>query len=109
MRQLTGTKDRLSGEPLAGIHRRIAGGADQDASLTVAGALEMAHRWPDMPGGLIVGGIEHDLGLELPAGPQVLLQQVHVVQVHGWTELLAACGDRLNAVNSVGADRAGAM
>jgi hypothetical protein len=36
--------DRDRGQPLPGIHRRIAGGANQDASLTVAGALETAHR-----------------------------------------------------------------
>src|SRR5271169_5216988 len=101
--------DRDRGQPLPGIHRRIAGGADQDASLAVAGALETAHRRPDIPADLIVWSIEHDLGLELPAGSQVLLQQVHVVQILGRTEPLAASGDRLDPVNTVGADRTGAM
>jgi hypothetical protein len=101
--------DRDRGQPLPGIHRRIAGGAGQDASLTVAGALETAHRRPDIPGDLIAGGIENDLGLVFPAGPQMLLQQVHVVQVLRRTELLAASGDRLNPVDAVGADRTGAM
>jgi hypothetical protein len=101
--------DRDRRQPLPGVHRRIAGGADQDASLRVAGALETAHRRPDIPGDLIIGSIEHDLGLELPTDPQVLLQQVHVVQVAGRTELLAACGDRLDPVDAVSADRTGAM
>ena len=100
--------DRDRGQPLSGVHRRIAGGAGQYAS-AVVGAVEAAHRRPDIPGDLIAGSIEHDLGLELPASPQVLLQQVCVVQALGRTELLAACGGGLNPVNAVGADRAGAV
>ena len=49
-------RDRDRGQPFPGIHRRIAGGAGEDASLTVAGALKTADRRPDIPGGLIVGG-----------------------------------------------------
>jgi hypothetical protein len=60
------------GQPIPGIHRRIAGCAAQDASLTVIDGIEAAHRWPGMPGGVLIGRIEHDLGLELPADPEVL-------------------------------------
>src|SRR3984957_1788004 len=102
-------RDRDRGQPLPGIHGRIAGGAGQDASRTVVDGAEMTHRRPDMPGGLSAGNIEHDPGLELPAGPQVLLQQVRVVEVGRGAELLAARGDGLNPVNAVGAGGAGAV
>jgi hypothetical protein len=46
-----------------------------------------------MPDDLVVGSIEHDLGLELPPSSQVLLQQVHVVQVPWCAELFSASGD----------------
>src|SRR5579864_6235336 len=102
-------RDRDRGQPFSGVHRWIAGGAGQHASGAVVAAAEAAHRRPDIPGDLIAGSIEHDLGLELPSSPQVLLQQVYVVQVRRYAELLAARGDRLNPVDAVGADRAGAM
>jgi len=35
----------------------------------------------------MAGSVEHGLGLELPAGPQALLQQVHVVEVLGCEKL----------------------
>jgi len=86
-------RDRDCGQPLTGIHGRIAGGTGQHASRAVVDGAEMAHRRPDIPGSLLAGSVEHDLGLELPAGAQVLLKQVHVVQVPGGTELLAVSGD----------------
>jgi hypothetical protein len=66
-------------------------------------------RWPDIWGDLVIASVEHDLGLELPTRPDVLLEQVDEIQGLGRPELLVACDDRLNAVNAVGADRAGAM
>src|ERR1039457_3673425 len=101
--------DRDRGQPLPGIHRRIAGGAGQHTSGAVAGAVEAAHRRSDVPGDLIAGSIEGDPGLELPSSPEVLLQQVCVVQVPGCAELPGASGDGLDPVDAVGADRAGAM
>jgi hypothetical protein len=86
-------RDRDRGQPLTGIRGWIAGGTGEHASRAVFYRAETAHRWPDIPGCLPARSVEHDLGLELPAGAQVLFQQVHVVQVPGSTELLAASGD----------------
>jgi hypothetical protein len=66
-------RDRDRGQPFPGVHGRVASGAGQDAPLTAAGGLEMAHRRPDIPGDLITGGIKHDLGLVLPTGRQVII------------------------------------
>src|SRR5579859_433716 len=85
-------RDRDRGQPFPGVHGRVAGGAGQDASVT-AGGFEASHRRADIPGDRIAGSLEHDLGLELPADRQMLLQQIDVVHVIGWAELLAGYGD----------------
>jgi hypothetical protein len=62
------------------------------------GGFEASHRWADIPGDRVAGSLEHDLGLELPADRQMLLQQIDVVHVIGWAELLAGYGSRPAAI-----------
>jgi len=102
-------RDRYRGQPFPGIHCRVAGGAGQDAPLTAVDGFQTAHWRPDIRGDRVAGSVEHDPGLEPPAGRQVPLQQFHVVQVVGCAELVVARDDRSDPVNAVGADRAGAM
>src|SRR5271155_717559 len=95
--------ERDSGQPLLGVHRRVARAADEHASAW--SWFEPPHGRADPRGYLGQRRVEDDAGGELPPGAEVLLQCRYRVEVVGWLELVGGLLDRTDAINPVGSDR----